>query len=421
MDKIYTAEQQKKGRFWWMIFSLINTLSFQFLAGNVILLFLIRLGANKTLVGLVSSFFYASYFFMPVGRILSRRLGIVRTFSLAWMIRYVAISPILITPFFADSPRSAIITVVAGYFGFQMIRGAGLVSLSPVLAELSHGEDRGKFLSVSRIISDIAILTGSVIVAVFLGNEAPMYKYVISFAVGILLGYTGVISLAKIPELYRPEGHSDKSFKKSLVHIFKTQKFRRIFLSLILLTFAGGILQPFILVYAKDVYALTDNKVLFLTVAGSLGAITMGLLSRNLLDRLGAKPMLVFWTFMMLLVSLSVVLTPVLKSSFFWIFLIFIFYFAFMGLSGYINTTQTYFFSMLLPEEQLNSGILFFLATGISGVAGASIGGISLDLFQGILKVGYHTSYQMLFGFLSLVLFVSLIAVWKMERLGDFH
>ena len=177
-------------------------------------------------------------------------------------------------------------------------------------------------------------------------------------------------------------------------------------------------LRPFILVYAKDVYALSDNKVLFLTVSGSLGAITMGLLSRNLLDRLGAKPMLLFWTFMMFTVNLSIVFTPVLKSSFFWFFLVLIFYFAFMGLNGFVNTTQTYFFSMLTAEEQLNSGILFFLATGLSGVAGSSIGGISLDLFQGVLNISIHGSYQLLFGFISVILFFALIAVWRMERLG---
>ena len=144
----------------------------------------------------------------------------------------------------------------------------------------------------------------------------------------------------------------------------------------------------------------------------------MGLLGRNLLDRLGAKPMLLFWTFMMFTVNLSIVFTPVLKSSFFWFFLVLIFYFAFMGLNGFVNTTQTYFFSMLTAEEQLNSGILFFLATGLSGVAGSSIGGISLDLFQGVLNISIHGSYQLLFGFISVILFFALIAVWRMERLG---
>ena len=397
---------------------MINTLSFQFLAGNVIILFLIRLGANKTLIGIVSSFFYASYFFMPVGRILSNKYGIVKTFSLAWMIRYLAMCPILITPFLADSPRFAIIIAVTGYFGFQMIRGAGLVSLSPVMAELSNGKDQGRFLSVSRIISDIAILTGSLIVAFFLGEDAPLYKYVISFGIGILLGYAGVFSLVKIPEIHRPVGHRDKSFTESLSNIVRKKKFRRFFISLILLTFVGGVLRPFILVYAKDMYALSDNRVLFLTVSGSLGAITMGLISRNLLDRLGAKPMLLFWTIMMFAVSLSVVFTPVIKAPMFWIFLIFIFYFAFMGLNGFINTTQTYFFSMLTAEEQLNSGILFFLATGVSGVAGSTIGGISLDLFQGALNISVRGSYQLLFGFVSIILLFSIIAVLKMERLG---
>jgi len=265
---------------------------------------------------------------MPFGRMLSRKFGIVRTFSFAWMIRYLAISPILITPFLVDTPGSAIVVVVVGYFGFQMIRGAGLVSLSPVMAELSHGKDRGRFLSVSRIISDIAILAGSLIVAFFLGNDAPLYKYIISFAIGILLGYIGVLSLVKIPEIHSPAGHGYNSLKESLENIVQQRKFRRFFISLILLTFVGGGLRPFILVYAKDIYSLSDNKILFLTVAGSLGAISMGLLSRNLLDRIGAKPMLLFWSFMMFTVSLSIVFTPVLNSSIFWIFLVLVFYFA---------------------------------------------------------------------------------------------
>lgn len=418
MDQIYSPEQQKTGRFWWLLFSLINSLAFQFIAGNVILLFLIRLGANKTLIGIVSSFFYASYLFMPVGRVLSGKYGIVRTFSLAWIFRSIVILPILFTPFLSGSPRLAIIMTVAGYFAFQMIRGAGLVSLSPLMSELSHGKDQGRFLSLSRMISDIAILTGSLIVAFFLGEDAPLYKYAISFAAGILLGYIGVLCLIKIPEIHRPVGHRDKSFKESFVNIIELKRFRKFFIGLILLTFVAGVLRPFILVYAKDVYSLSDNRVLFLTVSGSLGAITMGLISRNLLDRLGAKPMMLIWTIMMFALSLTVVFTPLLKTPLFWIFLILLFYFAFMGLTGFINTTQTYFFSMLRAEEQLNSGILFFLATGISGVAGSSLGGICLDLFQGPIQMTILLSYQLLFGFVSLILFFSIIAVWKMDRLG---
>ena len=168
----YTDSQKRIGRRWWIIFSIVNTFSFQFLAGNVIILFLINLDASKTVIGLVSSFLYASYLIMPIGRMLSQRVGIVKGFSIAWLLRYAAISPILAAPFLALSGVSysvPILIVAFSYFGFQMVRGAGLVSFSPILTELTHGDDRGRYISVSRIFTDSTILLGTLLIAFFLG------------------------------------------------------------------------------------------------------------------------------------------------------------------------------------------------------------------------------------------------------------
>ncbi|MBB6481489.1 MFS transporter [Spirochaeta isovalerica] len=423
MDGYYSPEEKKTGRFWWLAFSVINTFSFQFLAGNVIILFIIRLGASKTMVGIVSSFFYISYFIMPLGRILSLRLGMARAFTLAWMVRYIAISPILITPFIAmsDKPGSldtALWIVVCGYLGFQMFRGAGLVSYSPLLTEISMGEDRGSYLSLSRILTDIAILLGSLIVAFFIGEQAPLGRYMISFAIGIGLGYLGVFTLSRLPEIKRPEGHRDQGLMYSLKSVFRDRKFRRYFLTLFTVGFVGGILRPFILVYAKDVYALSDKNVLLLTVAGSLGAISMGFISRKFLDRLGAKPMLMIWIILMILSSATIIFVPYIGSWFSWIFLIVIFYASTMGLNGSDNTTQLYFFSMIEPEQQLNFGILQFLATGISGTAGATLAGVFLDYLQNPAGVDPLQSHVYLFSILTILLALALFFAAGMERLG---
>lgn len=420
MNGYYTPEEKKTGRFWWLAFSVMNTFSFQFLAGNVIILFIIRLGASKTMVGIVSSFFHISYFIMPIGRVLSRKIGMARGFTLAWMVRYIAISPMLLAPFIAMSgkPETALWIVVWGYLGFQMFRGAGLVSYSPLLTEISHGEDRGSFLSMSRIMTDTAILVGSVIVAFFMGEDAPMQRYMISFAIGIGLGYIGVFTLSRLPEIQRPEGHRDRGLQEGLKTIVGQSRFRRYFITLMLISFIGGILRPFILVYAKDVYLLQDKYVLLLTVAGSLGAITMGFISRKFLDGLGAKPMLLIWIVLMFLSSLAVVLVPRAGSWFFWIFLSSLFYVSMMGLNGSENTTQLYFFSMIEPDQQLNFGILQFIATGLSGSSGATLAGIFLDHLQGPAGLVPAVSHEILFAIITGLLVIAFIFAARMERLG---
>jgi predicted MFS family arabinose efflux permease len=423
METHYTPEQQRQGRRWWMAFSFMNSFAFQFLAGNVVLLFIIGLGASKTLVGFVSSFFHLSYFIMPVGRMLSRKVGIVRGFTLAWFARYFVILPVVFAPLVVISnpgsgPATAIIMVVIGYLLFQMVRGAGLVSFSPTLTEVSHGEDRGRFLSQSRILTDLAILLGSLSVAFFLGNEAPYIRYFISFALGVGMGFIAVFTISRIPEIARPEGHVDHGLIESVRDILKEEAFRRYFITLIFVGFNLGILRPFILVYVKDVFGFPDNQVLYLTVAGSLGAIAMGFISRKYLDRLGAKPMLIMWIFLMLFSSLVVVFIGEIGGWLVVAYSAFFFFVMNMGIAGAFNTEQTYFFGMIKPEQQLSYGIIYFLITGISGALGSNSAGIFLDVLQGPMGMDPRSSQRVLFGVISLMLVFSLVAAFRMKRLG---
>ncbi len=422
MEPHYSVEDQAQGRRWWMAFSFINSFAFQFLAGNVILLFIIRLGASKTLVGFVSSFFHLSYFIMPLGRALSARIGIVRGFTWAWFARYFTILPVVFAPLVILSAPGrealAIAMVVGGYLLFQMVRGAGLVSFSPVLTEVSHGNDRGRFLSQSRIVTDVAILLGTLAVASFLGEEAPFIRYFISFSLGVGMGFLAVFSLSRIPEISRPEGHVDHGLIQSIRDILSEESFRRYFTALIFVSMVLGILRPFILVYVKDIYAFPDNRVLYLTVAGSFGAIAMGFFSRRFLDKVGAKPMLMIWIILMLGASLAAVLTGRLSGWMVVAYTVVFFFVANMGIAGAFNTVQTYFFGMISPQQQMSYGILYFLVTGISGVIGSNAAGIALDILQGPAGLDGLGSQRVLFAGVTGMLILAFIASARMKRLG---
>lgn len=423
MGSHYSLKEKKRGRRGWLLFSMMNIFSMQFLAGNILILFIIRLDASKTLVGVFSSFFYISYFFMPLGILLSKKMGIVRGFRIAWGLRYLVITPVILAPLIVMSRgpegyMTALLITIFSFSLFQIIRGAGMASFSPILTELSHGPDRGSYLSKIRIITDASILLGVLAVALVLGKEASFIRYMISFSLGITLGFAGVISTRTIPEIHRPEDHKDESLLQGVRSIFLERKFRRYFAALCSITFLMGIIRTFVLVFSKDVYLVPDNRILFLSVAGSLGAITMGMIAKANIDRIGAKPLLMISSVLMVLTCAAILFIPEIEGWMLWVFLTLLFFLSTMGLNGADNTTQAYFYSIITPKQQLNFGVLFYLTAGISSTLGGVLAGVLLDWLQGPKNMEHLQSHRILFGILILLLFIAMFFISRMEKLG---
>jgi hypothetical protein len=103
------------------IFSIFNTFSYLLLSGNIISLYLLRLGAGGTLIGIVSSFMYISFFFLLPGRILVQRVGVEKLFAYSWTARCLAAFPMLFSPFFVLQGKRnlGLALVLLGALGFQ--------------------------------------------------------------------------------------------------------------------------------------------------------------------------------------------------------------------------------------------------------------------------------------------------------------
>ena len=80
----YRPAQRKLGRRLVLAFEVVNTFSFSLLAGNLITLLLLRLGANSTLIGILAAFPYIAFFFMPLAKGSVVKNGLVKTFGRAW-------------------------------------------------------------------------------------------------------------------------------------------------------------------------------------------------------------------------------------------------------------------------------------------------------------------------------------------------
>ena len=77
-----SSEQRASAQRLFFIFATFNVVSFQFLSGNIITLYALRLQASAALVGLLFSFIPLAQLLPLLGRILVGRFGTVRTMSM---------------------------------------------------------------------------------------------------------------------------------------------------------------------------------------------------------------------------------------------------------------------------------------------------------------------------------------------------
>ncbi len=403
------------------IFSVFNTFSYLLLSGNILSLYMLRLGASSTLIGIISSFAYISFFFMLLGRVLVRKVGVSRLFAYCWTARYLAAIPLLFSPFFILRGQGKIgfSLVLAGALGFQVMRGIGLVSNSPLMGDLSEGKDRGDYLSRIQIITHtVSIVTGLLMAFLLGAGQASLLRYALLILLGILCGLAGCLFLFKLPRNLGGGFPMEEGVFESIKRALKDPSFVRFIKVFALVMVVAGITRPFLVLYSADVYGVSDSTNMFLTVVGSLGALIMGVVAQLLLDRVGAKPMLIFFTFVFLLSMLPIAGSFPFHGWGEYVYLSVLFFFFHFGTLGQENASQTYFYGAVRPQDQMNLGILYYLVFGLGGTLGSALGGAILD---GIHSLGWGdvTTYRLFFGGSIFFTFISLVWMSRIAPIGS--
>ncbi len=417
----YSAGEKKRGRKFFSLFGLINSLAFLFLTGNVITLYGLKMGASRTLLGILGSFPYLALMVMPLGRGLVRRLGVVRALARSWLARYISLLPILFAPLLAASNRSstAFLVLGIGVLFFHLFRGLGMVSDAPLVGALAEGPDRGAFLARFQIIIALTSVAGGLVIVLLLGGDAPIWRYTILLTAGIAMGMADVTLLSRIPEPPGAQQAASRPFGKSLAASFRSTNMRLFVLGFGLFGALSSSVRAFLVVYARQVYEQPDNLAMLYAVVGSTGWVLMGFLARRVIDRLGAKPMFVFFALVFLASLIPMITTPSISRDFgVEIFLAIVFFVSTMGFTGGEYSAQTYFYGMIDKTERLDLGMVFFLTLGAGGVVGSFAGGLLLDWLAVVFDGDSVAAFRTFFGLLGFLLVVTVLVLSRLERLG---
>jgi MFS family permease len=418
-----TPGEMSRARARFSSFAFLNIISFTLLAGNIISLFTLRLGGGNFLIGLISSFIYLSYLFMLAGRLLVPRLGLVRIMGRFWRLRYLSMLPILLAPLFYSrgAVTAAHLLIVASLFGFNAFRGVAVISYNPIVGAITETQDRGAFLARLQALQHSASLILGVLLAFLLGRDAPLWRYSVFIISGILSGFIAASLIFKLPEI--PDSSQTPGLKlwPGLKQAWKRAPFKRFIFIHSMSSLATFMITPFLVVYIKQVYLQADNIVILLTVCGSLGAVIMALVSGFMIDKLGAKPLYFIFSAILALTLIPMIFSPSFVSATgLLVFAALIFFFQSMGQSGILNAAQTYFFSVIRPEERLDLSVVFFLAQGLSGGIGSLVGGILLQLFEGFYPGEAAGGFKLYFTIIAAFMLLVLYLISTLENLGAY-
>lgn len=422
-----SSEQRASAQRLFFIFATFNVVSFQFLSGNIITLYALRLQASAALVGLLFSFIPLAQLLPLLGRILVGRFGTVRTMGAAWILRYAAMVPVLFAPLFAtdESTGSAITLITIGVLGFNLFRGIGMTGHNSVIGAITSDAERGSFLSRFQLVVHVASIVTGLAIAFLLRGDPPLLIYTFILGAGLVSGFLASIYLLRLPEPpatagpKAPGGQATGTFLINLRGALKRSGFRNFIIVLAVAFGATAAAQPFLVVLFKQLYGQADRMVALLLVVGSLGAIIMALLSGLAVDKLGAKPLIGIFAGVITITLIPVAIAPGMAGeTAVLVFGSIIFLLFTLGISGIGSSTNIYFFSIIRDSERLDMSVVFFLVTGAAASLGSLAGGALLQWLQDAF--GSAAAFRIYFGVMTLASAAIVPLARRLETLGSY-
>ncbi|MCL2609717.1 MAG: HEAT repeat domain-containing protein [Treponema sp.] len=410
-----------KAREMFNIFNVFNAVSWNLLVGSIITLYVIRLGASSTYIGTLAAMFYVSLFFLPLGRLLTRKISVITIFSMAWTLRSFAMIPVVLAPLAVRSGNAdlALGMTMIGVAIFHVTRGIGMVGNTPVISSLAAGPDRGSYITQVQIINSATNMVSGFAIAIILGREPPLFLYSVIMAIGIVCGIASGLMLRKVPEPPRT-----KAAGIPLAAIFReafSQNTIRLFLFIFMIVaLVSGVSRTFLVVYAREVFSQDDGMVLLYSVFGGLGQLLIGLLVKFFIDRIGAKPLFIICMLIGLMTMIPIVFFPrsgIENLTMGILFLALMFFMLNFGFLGSEGIAQTYFLGLVPADRMLDMGILYFFVFGAAGAGGSLLAGLLLD-FLALVGLSPFVSFKILFAAIIVLTGVAVFFQHMLTPLG---
>ena len=413
-----TPAQKKRSQNRFLLFLGFNALSYAALAESVLVLYALKLNASDFQIGLLISYIHLTTVFMLLGRFLIRKIGASRTYGLAWFVRNLMASLLILAPWFYHefSPAIGLYWLMSVSLVFFCLRSTGIAADSVLINDVTSADDRGRFIGLTQMVAYAAMLTVLIAVSFWLRGDPDFFHFQVVIGFGCVMGVIASGTLIGVNESVGPRIAARERLLRSFALIYRDKTIRMLILVWIVVQSGIQLLIPFQLLAVKNGYGFSDQGAIIFIVFQFLGVVAAGYMNSILLDRAGPRPVLFLTLASLALISVLWFVSPNEMNYFFTGALFF--------LAGYCmisaQITLSHYFLNIAPRNSVvNLSILITILYGIgAGLSGTFLGGGVLTVMRGFGLDGI-TLYKFYFLFVCLILLGALPMILKLKPQKD--
>lgn len=415
-----TPVQRARGRRCYVLFMLLNAVSVTMLMENVLILYALRNGVSSPAVAVMASFMYLTMPFMILGKYLVARIGLARTWSLCWFLRYCSVLVLIPAPFLTGGATAWMVPllILGGAFGLFVFRSIGMICNTPLLGEITTGANRGSFISSNMIAFNSSYLVSMILVVLILRWRDQMSTFQCLIGAGALLGFGTSMIIRTIPESSAPRLSARQPVQASLKLLFSYRTYRKLLWAWTAMVVGIVLINPIAVVSLKSGYGISDHVALFFSLVGLVGGIVAAFLSSLVSDQAGPRPMLLIYAGCLLVVAMFWAFAPPVFIPYVVAMVFFLGGFSAIGMAVAV---AHYFLSVSRKEDRVGVALFMQMISGlIAGLAGSLGAGGALRLLE---YIGYDGIglYRIYFRMVTCVMLGMVTIMWQLDRLKEWN
>jgi len=303
----------------WLVASNAANSVFAYLTvfGAVFVLFLSKLGIPNGRIGLIMSIMPFCGLLAIVSAPFAARNGLKKTYITFWGLRKFATAAIILTPWVLNrwNTDAATLYVAICVLIFAVCRSLGETAFLPWTQEIVPDNIRGRFTALNNAVCNIFSIATVVAAGFYIRSEAGLTEFMVLMGVGVVFGFV-CVWLA----VFVPGGAPIRASASGVGRIremgepLRDPVFRSYLFGVGLLALAGGV-ATFLPLFLKEVLGVAPGFILFVTVAGTTGALSSSYFWGWAVDRYGAKPVVTWSLIVASLVPLLWMMIPAGTAS----------------------------------------------------------------------------------------------------------
>ena len=279
--------------------------------GSVFILFLDKLGLNKTEIGsLLSLIPFAgtlAIFIAPF----ATRFGYKRTFITFFTLRKAITGLLLLTPWVATrfGTGTASMYVAAITAGFALSKSIADTGAFPWIQEYIPDSVRGKYYATSNLFCTLSSFSAITIAGFVIERAAGLTGFMLLIGAGVVAGFVAAWSYAHVPGGARRNDAQTADIRKVLA-VARDPNFRRYMVGIGLIIVGFTPLLSFLPLFMRQVVGLSESNVVRLPMGALAGGLVAGYLWGWASDRYGSKPVMMIGLSIRLLLPVLWFLLP---------------------------------------------------------------------------------------------------------------